>query len=387
MKIRFALGLTLLALALLRVDPVFAKNTLLDATDEICTDVKDFLDKQGKTKVRVGQFIGKGPEAGRASASPLLREALRISLQKKKLEVVETGAHYELTGSFQAIEDAQSTKQAVILSVTLDDLRGNERKFTGVASGKAEKYFFENVPDITKVLGISSYIPPGKTEKEQNADLQRNVDHPQCHFDGTRILAGKGAPFAVEILVAPETKGKRQPSDYKVQQPTDKKGLAFVPVKRAEAYGVRLYNLSKFEVAVDLRLDGLNMYYFSEQRDKKTGGPAYRYVIIPPNRYVDIRGWFVTLNDSDEFLVVPREKSVFAQVNAGNPAEVGVITANFHRAWDRKKDRPSDEPANPGDHALSADATGRGQRFQERYEVVDYAVGTFRGSVSVRYTK
>ena len=42
------------------------------------SDVKAFLDTQGKNKVRIGQFIGKGPEAIRASASPLLREALKI---------------------------------------------------------------------------------------------------------------------------------------------------------------------------------------------------------------------------------------------------------------------------------------------------------------------
>jgi hypothetical protein len=213
------------------------------------------------------------------------------------------------------------------------------------------------------------------------------VDRPECHFEGTRILAGKGAPFAIEILVAPATTGKRQPGDYKVQQPTDQQGLAFAGIKRDDAYAVRLHNHSNFEVAADLRLDGLSMYYFSEKRDNKSGGPAYQYVVIPPNRFVDIRGWFVAMNDSDEFVVVPLKDSVIAKTNAGNPAEVGVITANFHRAWDRKKDRPIDEPANPGDHSLSADATGRGQRFEERFVEVDYAVGTFRGTVSVRYTK
>ena len=171
-----------------------------------------------------------------------------------------------------------------------------------------------------------------------------------------------------------------------MKQPTDQKGLAFVPIQRGEAYAVRLYNLSTYDVAVDLRLDGLNMYYFGEKKDKK-GSSALSYVIVGANTYVEIRGWFVSLNDSDEFLIVPLKDSVVGKLNAGNPAEIGTITANFHRAWDRKAGRPSDEPANPNEHSLSADATGRGQRFEEKYIEVDYAVGTFRGSVSARYTK
>ncbi len=386
MKFRFILGLTLFALALVRSEPVFAKNTLLDATDEICADVKKFLDGQGKNKVRVGQFIGKGLEAGRASSSPLLKEALRISLEKQKIDVVDGKAAFEVTGSFQAIEDEHTGRQAVILTVALDDGLGNEVKFQGVSKGKAEKYYFENVPDVAKVLGITTYLPPNRSEKEQIIEIKDKVDKPACPLDGTRILAGKGAPFAVEILVAPETTEKRKASDYKVKQPKDQKGLAFVPIKRGEAYAVRLHNLSDYDVAVDLRLDGLNMYYFSEPRNAK-GSRSYYYVVVGPKTHVDIRGWFVTLNDSDEFLVVPREKSVIAQANAGNPAEVGTITAIFHRAWDRKAGHPADEPANANEHSLSGDATGRGQRFQEKYIEVDYAVGTFRGSVSVRYTK
>lgn len=386
MKIHIALVIALICLTLIRPHSAYAKNTLLDATDEICADVKKYLDQQGKNKVRIGQFTGRGPEALRASAQPLLKEAILLSLRKQKIEIVDAGVSFELSGTYQAIEDALTGRQAVILSVTLDDLQGNEIKLQGIANGKADRYLVENVPDVAKVLGINSYVPPGRTEKEQIKDIKRNVDHPECNFDGTRILAAKGAPFAIEILTAPERKGKRGANDYKVQSPTDQKGLAFVPIKRGEVYAVRMYNLSEYEVAVDLRIDGLSMYYFSEKRDKNNL-PAYKYVIVGPNKSVEIRGWFVSLNDSDEFVVVPVKDSVIAKVTGGNPAEIGTITALFHRAWDRKQGRPNDEPANPSEYSLSADATGRGQRFQERYVEVDYAVGTHRGSVSVRYSK
>lgn len=361
-------------------------NSLLDATDQICADVKAFVDKEGKNKVRVGPFFGKGPEAERASASPLLREMLRVGLQKKKLEVVETGAHYEATGSFRVIEDAMTARVAVVLRIILDDLKGNERVFTGIASGKAEKYFFENIPDVVTVLGLSIYFPPEKSEKERIAHLKSCVDQPQCHFDHARVLAGKDAPFAIEILVGSQTGQPREISDYQVKQPLDKAGLAFVPIGRKDAFAVRLHNRSKFDCAVDLRLNGLNMYYFSEQRDRRNG-PAYRYVTIPANRVVEIRGWHVMDQDFEPFVIEPRANAAMARAHSHNLAEIGTITANFYRAWDRKAGRPDDEPPNPADYSMCPDTAGRGQRFEERFVEVDYAVGTFRGSVSVRHAK
>jgi len=385
MTIRYIFRLIVLALVIIHPNVVHAQSknrTLLDATGELCDEVKKFLDVRGKNKIRISQVVPDGDEQDRISAIPLLKEAFRRSLLERKVELVSASADYTLLATFKAIENIASNRQAVLLKATLTDTRtGTDHPFLGLIDKKVSKFYYDNLPDVVKTIGINSYAPPGK-----EPDLQPGVDHPECHFDGTRILAAKGAPFAIEVLVAPEAHGKRKPEDYKEQSPRDEKGLAFVPIKRGEAYGVRIYNLADYEIAVDLRLDGINMYYFSKERDKK-GNPAYRYVVLAPKSSVVIRGWFVTLNDSDEFLVVPREKSVFAQLSAGNPAEVGTVTALFHRAWDRKLPRPADEPASSNEHSLSADATGRGQRFQEKFIEVDYAVGTFRGSVCARYTK
>ncbi len=368
-------------------------KTLLDATNQIGEDVEKFL-RNKKVTIRIGQFAGEGIEAERSSASPLLREGLRTSLLRhKNLHIVDGPADLVASGQFQAVEDPVTEQQAIILNVTLKDAKGaNKAHFSGVITNeKGEKharYAFHNTPDVAKVLGISALVPPKAPDKDQIMIIKDAVDKPKVHFDmQKRILAAKGAPFAMEVLVAPELKRKKVAGDYKVQAANDKNGLAHFDIKRGEAYGVRLYNLSDYEVAVDLRIDGLSMYHFSQQRDPKTGGPKFRYVVVPAKSHVEIRGWFVGLNDSDEFLVVPLEKSAVAKVNVGNPATIGTITALFHRAWDKKQGHPIDEPKNPNLNALSADATGRGQRFKQAYVEVDYEVGTFRGAITVRYTK
>jgi len=98
-----------------------------------------------------------------------------------------------------------------------------------------------------------------------------------------------------------------------------------------------------------------------------------------------VRGWFVTRENSEEFLVTSYARSAAAALNS--PAHVGTLTALFHAAWPRDGLPPAGEPKNPDEHSQSADATGRGKRFAMQYETVEYKVGTLRAAISVRYSK
>ena len=69
-------------------------------------------------------------------------------------------------------------------------------------------------------------------------------------------------------------------------------------------------------------------------------------------------------------------------------APTGTITATFHAAWDPKTGKPpADEPKNPDKQSLSGDATGKGARFEQKYQEVQREVGVAREVISVRYTK
>ncbi len=243
------------------------------------------------------------------------------------------------------------------------------------------------------MLGLNTEPPVAGTEKEQQEALKDSIDHPKVALDGTKIKIKKDSPFALSILTAPEKDpkaGKREFADYKVQTPTeekDNKGFAFVPIQREEVYAVQLFNDADFDAAVELRIDDLSMYTFSakEFRDDKDQ-PRYRYVIVPAKKSVLIRGWHVSNDASDEFLVTSYAKSAAGQFP--NNATVGTLTASFHASWDRKTGKPpADEPKKPIQSASPADATGRGTRFDQKFIEVDNDVGAFRGAISVRYTK
>jgi hypothetical protein len=363
--------------------------TLGAAIHDLARDVKKYLDTVGKGKVKVGQFPGRG-EASLSSSGPLLQTALEAKLRAMGCEIVTKKGDYELSGEFSVWEEPDG-RQFIQIQLELRDRQGAAHTFEGMVKvgGKntATKYFVKNEADLAKLLGPSVYLPPEEPEKKRIEAVKVQVDHPSTVIQGTRILAGKGAPFSLEVLKAPPRPGggPHQPDDYKVCDPEVKDGLAFVPIGRTEVFAVRIINDADYDVAVDLRIDGLSMFHASELRDKKTDLPLYRYVIIPKRKATVIRGWFVNLKQSDEFLVTEYARSEAGKI--GQSANLGTITATFQAAWDPDKGPPADEPKNPGAFAQSGDATGRGDRITANFEVLNHQIGVFRGAVSVRYSK
>jgi hypothetical protein len=381
--VRNTIAWSLALLLTLVAAPAHAQSsgTLSEAVNDLARDVKGFI---GERKLTIGQFPGTGDMGRFSSAGPLLQTALQKKLKELGCNIVDRKGDYELRGEYTEMEDANTERQFVQIKLELRDREGNSRFFVGIENGKANKYFVKNESDLSKILGTSVYLPPDATPKARIDEYKRQIDDPKPAIKGTHVLAGASAPFAVEVLVA-GGRGPHQESDYAARMPEDRSGLAFVPIARNEAYAVRLINNADYDAAVDLRIDGLSMFHASDIKDQKTGAPAYRYVILPKRTSYLVRGWFIDLKSTDEFLVTEYAKSEAGKI--GQSANLGTITATFHAAWDPKDGPPRDEPKNADQYSQSADATGRGDRINADYRVVDYQIGVFRGAVSVRYTK
>jgi hypothetical protein len=157
--------------------------------------------------------------------------------------------------------------------------------------------------------------------------------------------------------------------------PEDIGGRSFVPLEQGEEYTVRLHNRAPFEAAATLTIDGLNLFTFSQAG--KFGGA----VLVSPGGFVDIPGWFITLERSDAFLITSYPESAAGQ--QGVTTNVGTITVSFAAAWDPAANPPADE-VNP----KSADAaTGRGRPIEKKYVEVKRVTGRTRAVVSVRYNR
>ena len=117
---------------------------------------------------------------------------------------------------------------------------------------------------------------------------------------------------------------------------TDAKGRPLVPLKNSEVYGVRLINKAPFEVAVDLRIDGINIFEFSETSSK--------FYLIAAGKHVDVLGWHKTAKKSIEFKVGDFPDTAASKLNLKPSSSIGQITACFSASWDDESKCPKDEP-------------------------------------------
>ncbi len=155
-------------------------------------------------------------------------------------------------------------------------------------------------------------------------------------------------------------------------------GLAFCKIARNELYGIRVYNLSPYDAAVTLTVDGLSVFAFSENK-------TYTHYIIPAGGKADIVGWHRTNAVADSFRVVGYGESEVARLLPSS-SSVGTVTAVFAAAWNAGATPPPDEaPRSKG--APPADATGRGPAVAAKFVEVVKDVGVPRSTVSIRYTK
>ena len=162
--------------------------------------------------------------------------------------------------------------------------------------------------------------------------------------------------------------------------------LAFTKIERGELYAVRLINDSNLDAAVQLSIDGLSMFAFSQLRHKdgsQKGEPLYTTVIVPATKSAIIAGWHVSNDKTDKFLMTEYAKSAAATLN--HTSNLGTITATFQAAWPEGSPAPADEPGKR--RGGTGDATGFGPRIDVKYEEVKRNLGVIRDTVSVRYAK
>ena len=316
-------------------------------------------------------------------AGPLVRDALESALKTRGLDV-KLRANVRISLDYCENEETSGDqRQVVTITAEVKRFRPDEKLDLKLA--------VTNPQTVAVLLGLSVSFPPDADGKARSALAKKAADEPTVHKTDKAILSRPRSPFGMEVRVAPKTPGKvdkngtRTIADYVAKTPTDTEGYAFVPIQRDEVYGVELSNDADFDTAVQLRIDGLSMYSFSELRDPNTGLPQYTYVIVPKKSRVFIRGWHVTNETSDEFLVTEYAKSAAKELNSTAPT--GTITATFHAAWNPNDPPPADEPKNPNENSLSADATGRGARFEQKFQEVSKKIGVARDVISVRYTR
>jgi hypothetical protein len=378
---RLSLG-RLIALAasvilLLSPRPAAASQELREALRDLAAAVNKVLAGEREDAIAIGSFTG--PATLPTASGPGIAQVLGEEFAKLGVAVKER-AKFGITGSYAPAElpaanpdDRAIGKKVLAIKLTASLVDGfnnpvGNLNFQRVIRGEAT--FLELIP-----LTVS--LPPQGREVDRHQRLRDIYTPPK---DGQKKADSKlgsvirSGPYAIEILV-----------EDKPREAVAKEGLAFVPIRRGEAYAVRLINDSEYDAAVQLRIDGLSVFTFSELRHTdgpQKGEPGYTVMLVPAKKSAIIPGWHITNEKTDRFLVTAYAKS--ASANLKPTAAVGTISATFQAAWE--KTPPPDEPGkkkSPG----SGDATGRGPRIDKKYEEVTRQLGVIRDEIAVRYTR
>jgi hypothetical protein len=317
----------------------------------------------GESTIAIGQFTG--PPQLAASGGPGIAFRLSVELEKLKIKV-KLQSRYGVDGRFRIVLDKQSQEHALEVRGEVSDLAG-----TVVFRFRRASFGETGLARLSGVGGTD--LPPQAPRKERVSIIIERLPKPTTACQGTLIQSSPQSPYAIEVLALDGASQKFRPLTPRLEE-----NLAFVNIKRDQAYVIRLVNRSDHDAAVALYIDGLSMFTFSKKID-------YTRVIIPKRSVGLIRGWHRDNRESNEFLVTSYAKSPAARI-LQNTSNIGTVTAMFSAAWNNEKDRPRDEPT-VDRRKKSVNATGIGQRVSANYKEVNRYSGVIRSIVSVRYSR
>jgi hypothetical protein len=308
--------------------------------------------------VAVGGFVARSHLE--SNASKAIQKMLSEQLVAKKVEINARAAH-EIQGNYQNFNDQKSGAVGVMVAARLVDGAGRT-----VVEFAPRGIFGDET--VASLLGITIDFPKTDRPDERGKAVRKQIENPDVHLEKVRIKASPDSPYAVEIHV-------KRGREYNPQPATKTGGRAFVPIAADEVFAVLLVNDSEHEAAVSLSLDGLSMFAFSEN--------DYSFVFVPKKSAVRIDGWHLSNQKSAEFKVreIPQGKD--EAIKLKDRGDLGVITAVFSAAWERKEDQPKDEALLP----RSATFVDKGDVIGRDFKEVRRFVGRVRSTVSVRYQK
>lgn len=325
--------------------------------------IMPLVEKRGGGAIAVGGFTAA--TSVRGGAGPEIQMCLSGILREMNAKVDSDDYRYEITGNYLPYEDKDSGLQGVKLVGRLVDAED------GTTLGEFPRFVFgpESVP---RMLGLS-VSSKGTTDPEmQSVSFRRAMKAPRTFMQDSQISASPSSQYSIEIL-------SRQGNQFRPFAPRkDRKSRPFVDIPRDQVYAVRLINHSDHDAAVQLTIDGVNVFAFSQQ------SPKPKYWIVPAKKngkpgQTLVRGWDKNSSSSFEFKVVDFPSSAAARVNLRPSSNIGLITACFSACWEHERDRPRSEGRTR--------ATGFGKEIVDRKTRVQRHIGQVRDVITIRYER
>jgi hypothetical protein len=350
------------------------------ATDDFTLKIRDLADqfakiitKKGGGTVIVGAFE---PATGTdGSVAPRIREQMIAELQRLQVAMVNKEPFdFEMKGDYQKVTSRINGNSLLAVKLTG---RLIERETADILAEKPTTLIV-GPESVSTMNGLNTSLDGLTTPAEQlkavfDASRPANAGGSGFFLNGPRLSIRADSKYAVEVLVKSGT-------GYEPRNMTTINDNPFVELATDAKYAVRLINRSNVSAAVDLRVDGVSSFRFSD-----TGAEFW---IIEPKSSVDVLGWHRSNDKTVEFRVVSSFKDSAAfQVNLSEN-ETGLITAAFRAAWEPGSAPPADEPGLVAENgARERKATGFGDEIKFQTRQVNLIIGAPRDILSVRYDR
>ncbi len=356
-------GLTLLS------GPALADDgTRHEVLAKLATRVKKLLEGRSADEVRLGVLAGdRQPEA---NAGPGLMYDFQRVLASLKVKVSDKAA-FEVRGRYEMVHRKNKDDGPDgIMSVELELELFWHTKGEVVARIKG---YFTYREDVLEVAGLTVSLSGNPSAEEVNKTLKAATDDEKKVFiDGSNVSAAKGSPYGLELLM-------KTPAGYTPVKPVAKKGEAYAELHKDAVYAVRITNNSKYEAAVRLSIDGLNVFSFAKgiKADEKDGYPR---ILIPAGASRLVKGWPIDLEGSREFLVAAYPDTAAAIKLKRPDANLGLVSVTIVPCWEKGK-TPEEFKA-----ARTPLGTGFGEPVKTPLKIVHREFAKSPTAIHIRYT-
>ncbi|MGL4553509.1 MAG: hypothetical protein ACRC33_20275 [Gemmataceae bacterium] len=362
---RFLLALTLAAVVAGTARPSPLGAVVIDAEMKKAADeIKRRIEERPEGQRTVALSSVTCPTDLRATGGAMIAKRLADELKHRGVAFHPRPA-VSIVGEYREVSGADpTTVEKAVIQLTLKDR-------TGKPVGEPISATVDGLEPLT--LLFPGLVQPGK---------KGIAIDPKMTMKKTRIFGNEAGKFAVEVLVADNPSDKTKAADYKALEPKVEDGLARVEIKRTQAYAVRVHNLTGEDAAVELMIDGVSMFEFSDEK-ALDGSPKVKYVFLRKGSSALIRGWYLRDKTTDLFYLTDRDKS--AGYSRMMLREIGTVTARFHVCWEKPGQRPKDEK-----DYTERDVAGTGIGLfpvEDEKRRLKVKVGVIRESIPVLYTR
>jgi len=338
------------------------------ADDAVTTTLKSLMDQiapvlkaERFSKIAIGKFSSI---AGTSAGPEIQLKLAEIIRQRGTFQIDRIEYHATIQGRIERLE--VNGRLAVRIVAQLFD--ANNRPI-GQFNGNSNEVQVDLTGQeaVPRLLGITSY-PAGEPNARQRDKITAKAAQrdPCVIVDDSIVKADRDCPYGLQLLV-------KRGNEYVPVSPTKKgsRGNAFAPIERGEVFAVALFNYSETEAAVNLTLDGINCFAFTE------GDAKPIYWLVPPAKgnkpgVVLVRGWNKNNRESYEFKQVGYPESAAKLLQIEPNEALGQICAQFSAAL----------PYSGG-----ARSAGLGDLIEDKKVSVKRDIGPLQATIVVRYER